>query len=893
MYVTEGADRRSTGTHYTPQSLTERVVAATLAPLCYDGVEEGLALAPERLKPPAALLALKICDPACGSGAFLVQACRYLSERLVEAWGRAETEYGLPLQIPEAGASAGHPAEQLLPRDTEERLALARRLIAERCLYGVDLNPMATEMAKLSLWLVTLHRHRPFTFLDHAIKCGDSLLGVHLPEQIEMFHLHPERAKARGRVLDYVAADCATLLDRARASREMLEGFTVLDIGDAERKAELHREAEAAADAVQRIADLIVGAGLKTAAGNAVASLKQLDAELTRLAIEVSHAWRLHDMKMAAEPDTVTLAALAAPLLVRRDTDTVRRPFHWLTEFPEVFLRKNGGFDAIVGNPPFVGGKKITGLLGIDYRDFIVLNHAEGRKGHADLCAYFFLRVLQLVRPGGNAGLLAVNTIAEGDTRQVCLEAMLKSGIAVYAAWPNFPWPGDAAVLASEVHLHRGPWRGGYQLSGESVPIISAFLSGEDEWSPKPLASNANKAFIGSYVLGMGFTMTEAEAKALILRDSKNAEVLFPYLNGEDLNSHPEQKSSRWVINFWDWPLNRSAPGSWAVAEDDTREKWLRDGSAPSDYPGRVAADFPELLGIVEAKVKPERQRRNERGDYVLRKPLPDRWWQFAEKQPAMNHAIGRGYAFARHPPGWPDGMSLGSALVFTLHSKYWIVSLVPTTQVFSHALGVVASDAPEMFGLLQSELHHVWARKLSSSLETRLRYTPTDVFDPFPTPLSHMGLVNELAGRLASRRAALLNSMQIGLTDLYNRFHDPKNVDPPIAELRVLHVLVDEAVRDAYGWHDLVLGHGFHEVPYLPENDRVRFTVSEPARLEILRRLAKLNRDRWQAEQQQLAALLLEELAASYTVKDKRAGQGSSAATAAPQSSLFRDPPE
>ena len=116
---------------------------------------------------------------ACGSGAFLVQACRYLSERLVEAWEDAEKRHpGVPGITPEGTASTGAAREQLIPKDTDERLAYARRLVAQRCLYGVDKNPLAVEMAKLSIWLLTLAKDKPFTFLDHAIRCGDSLVGI-------------------------------------------------------------------------------------------------------------------------------------------------------------------------------------------------------------------------------------------------------------------------------------------------------------------------------------------------------------------------------------------------------------------------------------------------------------------------------------------------------------------------------------------------------------------------------------------------------------------------------------------------------------------------------------------------------------------------------------------
>ncbi len=113
-----------------------------------------------------------------GSGAFLVQACRYLAERLVEAWEAAERTPARPRITPEALPVAGATAEQLHSRRPGRAPDYARRLVADRCLYGVDKNPMAVEMAKLSLWLVTLPKDRPFTFLDHALRCGDSLLGI-------------------------------------------------------------------------------------------------------------------------------------------------------------------------------------------------------------------------------------------------------------------------------------------------------------------------------------------------------------------------------------------------------------------------------------------------------------------------------------------------------------------------------------------------------------------------------------------------------------------------------------------------------------------------------------------------------------------------------------------
>ena len=195
VFVTAGTDRRSSGTHYTPRSLTEPIVQYTLEPLVYVGPAEGKPKEEWTLRPAKELLDLKICDMACGSGAFLVQACRYLSERLVEAWEDAEKRHpGVPGITPEGTASTGAANEQLIPKDTNERLAYARRIVAQRCLYGVDKNPLAVEMAKLSLWLLTLAKDKPFTFLDHAIRCGDSLVGIRDIRQLKYFQLDLDQA---------------------------------------------------------------------------------------------------------------------------------------------------------------------------------------------------------------------------------------------------------------------------------------------------------------------------------------------------------------------------------------------------------------------------------------------------------------------------------------------------------------------------------------------------------------------------------------------------------------------------------------------------------------------------------------------------------------------------
>jgi hypothetical protein len=800
--VTTGSDRRETGTHYTPKSLTEAIVAETLTPVAYVGPAEGKPRAEWTLKPPEALLDLKICDPAMGSGAFLVQACRWLADRLVEAWARAEAQghtVGIDGRVADPGADV-----EPLPRDLEERTLAARRLVAERCLYGVDLNPLAVELAKLSLWLVTLAKGRPFGFFDHALRCGDSLLGIHRLDQLTQLTMNPAgqgQMRLFGQSIERAVHEAIELRQRLRET-------PIRDIRDVEVMAHLDAEARQKLELPELIADAFIGEVF--AAGGTGAALENA---LASLAVQAERA-------ILGDPETQTAmrrratAALATDLPAGKPS---RRPFHWPLEFPEVFADGRGGFDGIVGNPPFLGGQRITGVAGTAFRDWLVTHIAEGRRGSADLVAYFFLRAWSLIREGGGFGLLAVNTIAEGDTRQVGLEAMVRAGAVIHAAYPNEPWPGKAAVVTSRVHVHKGEWRGERSLLGRPAPFISAFLSDREEWSPKRLKANEGRAFIGSYVLGMGFVLTHDEAQRMLDADPRNADVIFPYLNGEDLNSDPEQRPSRWVINFWDWPEERAR-------QYELPWKWI------------------------EERVRPERQRLNDTNATGRRRK--QYWWQYGSDAKNLYHAIGRGHHFERHPEGWdPEGRRLQRVLACSLVSKYLGISSLPAGWIYAHRLAVFATDSIAMFGLLSSSINDLWARKNSSSLETRLNYAPSDAFETLPLPTELPDELGLVANRYADVRATVCREMRVGLTDTYNRFHADTERDPRIEGLRALQREMDVAVARTYGWDDLDLEHGFHEVPYLPENDRVRFTISETARVEVLRRLSELNRQRYEEE--------------------------------------------
>ena len=375
VYVTHARERRSSGTYYTPRALAEEVVRYALDPLAYrPGPAEDADRERWLLRPAGELLSLRVCDMAMGSGAFLVAACRYLSVRLLEAWDA----FGEGTWTVQGQSATGAPGEQLVPADKQDRDVLARRLIADCCLFGVDRNAMAVDMAKLSLWLITLARDRPFSFLDHALREGDSLLGVTSLEQVRDLHLDPERGRRLHARLTGWTERMGPALERALELRRELESFPARDVRDAERKAALNTEAAAAVADVRLLADVVVGAAFMHGVGESVdIALGSVERDVRALLGHES----THDGRAVARR---RLSAASREWLETPTPVGARRALHWPIEFPEVFA--GGGFDAIVGNPPFQGGKKITGALGHAYRDYLVEWVATATRGTRRPC---------------------------------------------------------------------------------------------------------------------------------------------------------------------------------------------------------------------------------------------------------------------------------------------------------------------------------------------------------------------------------------------------------------------------------------------------------------------------------------------------------------------------
>lgn len=763
MILQPSDERRRSGSHYTPRTLTEPIVTRTLAPVL---AQLGEHPTPEQI------LNLKVCDLAVGSGAFLVAACRNLGEALVSAWHH----YG---QLPP------------IPPD-EDEILLARRLVSQRCLYGVDKNPMAADLAKLSLWLATLARDHPFTFLDHSIRAGDSLVGL-TRKQISAFHWEPSQSLALDEHLIESRMHAATAV-----RREILEaGDDLPPLTKAQKLA----AADADLNLVRLIGDLVIAAFF-SADKDKPRRLKRdaLRAELTD--------------KMAQND----LMNLPVPALERRGGERRIMPFHWEIEFPEVFQREKPGFDAIVGNPPFLGGTKISSANSPTYLIYIKESF-RGGGDRADLVAYFYRQAFRLLNASGIFGLIATNTIAQGDTRHAGLRCILDAGGTIISAQRRLRWPGEAAVVVSVVHISKGDYSNGKFLDGVQQETITAFLfhrgSSND---PIRLKSNSGLCFEGFVPYGSGFMFcdrTQGATSLSVLRelmgeDSQIKRVVYPYIGGEDINDSPQLWLKRHVI-YWG-----------KASESEVLLKW------------------PQLYEIVRTKVKPERELKSVR---VAGSP----WWQFLWPRPEL----------------WLGMRKIERVIVCSKVSKHHVFAFLPSDVVPSNRLAVILDDSWSALGCMQSRVHEFWARFFGSTLEDRPVYTPTDCFETFPFP-PHWEANPALDA--ASRnyyefRADLMVRNDEGLTKTYNRFHDPDETSPDISRLREFHSAVDQALLDAYGWTDLptdcefLLDWDDDEDDDTPSGRRKkkpwRLRWPDDVRDEVLARLLALNAERAAEEEQ------------------------------------------
>ncbi len=723
----------------------------------------------------------------------LVEVCRHLGRQLTESW-------------------CHHGDRPEIPSDQDDE-TFARRLIVRRCLYGVDRNPIAVDLAKLSLWLATLAKDQPLSFVDHALRAGDSLVGLS-QKQIDRFHWFADGEPIQQRFEAEIVSNQVRKVTEFRRRIQTAEPDT-----PDRRLRDWEREARDAAANVTLYGDLALSAFFHS----------------TRPA---ARSRRLRELALLVLNDTA--AELRPSLEEQRTHDPPFAPFHWEVEFPEVFGRQNPGFDAIVSNPPFLGGKRISTVLGSQYRDWLATRH-RSRTSNADLAAHFLRQAFSLLRDQGHFGLIATSEITTGDTRVHGLQTICESGGTIYDARTRLSWPGPATVFVSVAHVRKGAFPLRRHLNGRPVDRITAFLfhSGSDR-GPVSLDSNRGKSFVGSFLHGMGFTFDDfarsdaatplSTMRHLFRSDERNRNVVHPTIGGLELNTSPTHAHHRYAIDFQDWPLRRDDIGRlWSRADDRERNHMRRQTVVPLDYPDPVAEDWPDILEIVKHKVRPERLRQR-------RKSHSDRWWRYGDHRThlyAATHGLSRVLAIA----------SVSSHTAF---------AFLPTEMIYQHSLIIFALETYATYCVLQSRLHEIWARFFGSS---RGDYHPSTCFDTFPLPEKWQTRTNlETAGhQYDAWRAKYMSARREGLTKTYNRFHAPDEHDPAIHRLRELHEAMDSAVLAAYGWNDIPTKCEFlvdhddrgNQVPLSGAGKRWRYRWPDEVHDEVLARLLALNTER------------------------------------------------
>ncbi len=790
--------------HYTPEELVQPLIKHSLDYL----IEDILLLYSQKKVSKEntikALLKLKICDVACGSGHILLSAAR----RIALAVARVQTDEDQPNPL---------------------SIRKAMKDVVRNCIYGVDKNPLAVELCKIALWLEAYNPGEPLNFLDHHIKCGDAIVGLGHRSELEkgiadeaFKTLAVDDKDISKTWRDKNLKDRKDRVTKTVQLKAEFEKGTESSVEQAMAEYRIFNELrETTPDEIERKGKaykrFIDGKGysfLKAMADTQVAQffIPKTEANKDYLMTDADFRLILSGYKSWQNRKIAKATAVAFEL----------RFFHWFIEFPEVV--NQNGFDCILGNPPYLGGSKISNSFGDNYLNSLRYYYPFA-KGWTDLVGFFVRRDFEIVSINGFISLITTNTIAQGDTREGCFEHILNLKGKFVFAIKSKSWPGSANVDVSIFSLTKKEWIKPIYLNSSKVDYISSFLDSDDAPGKYSLVINEGKCFKGFEINGEGFILDASEAIDILL-DNHYSSIVLPYCVGDDIASKPNQETRRYVIYF-------------------------------DEFNYMEASEYPITLNILKERVYPERVKKD-----VKKYPrLVNEWWKFWMNKKDLRDKL----------------KTENQALVMSRVAKYTQFSLLKTTQIFSEQVIVVIPFNWKVFACLNSSLHNEWSWKMSSTMGTStIRYSASDCFETFPFPgnfsIQQKQKLETIGEAYQEHRRQLMLGMLLGLTKTYNLFHsntingqrindNDKQISSlqkhlernsnsiscdesiqGILKLRQLHVQMDEAVLAAYGWRDIALKHDFYEVDYLPENDRVRFTIHSDARKEVLKRLLELN---------------------------------------------------
>ncbi|MEO6891385.1 MAG: Eco57I restriction-modification methylase domain-containing protein [Ktedonobacteraceae bacterium] len=613
-FTTDTGERKLTGSYYTPDFIVKYMVEQTLQPVL-DAAVRGLESDAARIE---AVLAVNVLDPAMGSGHFPVEVVEYIARYLVE------------LGVQPQGRT-----------EAETDMTYWKRRVVQQCIYGVDLNPLSVELAKLSLWLSTAAKGYPLNFLDHHLRPGNALLGSWLAEVAA--GQHPAELLAQKRA------------QQALEAMQAEEG-TVAQLSMLEEDEEFRRSIGSALDTISAI---------EHSSGSTIAEVKQQEADYEELRARFIEKYRylldlgaalFYDVEVSSDVwrSLAEYALGKAHALVPAQEEryqawreqasvlgTAKRLFHWELEFPDVFYDHNGrslgekaGFDVVIGNPPYVRQEK----LGADKPFF--QEHFEVYHGVADLFVYFFAQGLRLLRTGGRLAYISSNTWMRANyatplRRHLRLHTTIESIIdlgntRVFADAPDLspsiqivhktePIDGNKAQVAIfsrgeripefkdqlaerlfPLSIHDQP-DSGWQLKSDASRLLFSKIMQVG----KPLGEVVNKQMYRGILTGLNeaFIIDSATRERLLKADPGCADLIKPVLRGEDLRPWYQENEGRWLI---------SLPSGWSAR--------VFPGVEPMEQPvwEKFARRYPALAAHLEPFAEAARKRQD-KGQF---------WWE-------------------------------------------------------------------------------------------------------------------------------------------------------------------------------------------------------------------------------------------------------------------------
>ncbi len=399
--------------------------------------------------------------------------------------------------------------------------------------------------------------------------------------------------------------------------------------------------------------------------------------------------------------------------------------------------------DAIIGNPPFIGGKKIRSELGDTYAENLRMKYPEV-KGQVDFCTYWFRKAQDHIAT--RCGLVASNSIAQGISRKASLDYIVDKGGTIHNAIASQKWSGDAKVYVSLVNWDKSKHPHNVVLDGTTVSFINTSLQNVfDVTQAVRLKANLKKSFEGCKLGGKGFIISASKAQDWIKKDPKNADVLKPMMDGTAIIHRYE--ALEWVIDFNDMSIEK-------------------------------ASIYTLPFAHVKTTVKPERDTNNR----LCRKTY---WWHYSEKCPNMRKASENLKTYYATPKA----------------TKYVAVQKVPIDYLPTADLAVIPYEDDYLLGVLNSSVHRDWVLAQCGVIGTGVRYTHTTCFETFPflwdAPEPVKNKIRPLAQALDEFRLNTMLEHKIGITTLYNQFFHEET-----SQLFKLHAKLDKAVCESvYGW--------------------------------------------------------------------------------------------